>query len=202
MYTTLYFLIKFNNKNNKNNKYSYEYSNNIDSQLILITFDKDDIYNYFNNDKIPDNFIINEFIINNCKDFFKFSDVYILFNCNLDNNLFSQEKIIIVDILFDYNEMINYITDMNLLVAAKFNINKTYTLLYNSPITKINFIFQDVIYKIDSISFQKSQDITTFTFLSINDIKLPFPYENITDFINKLSLYQKYNLEQNKISTI
>jgi hypothetical protein len=185
MYDTLYCLIKYI-KNDYYYKSICSFSDciktNMRSQLILLTFDKDDINNYFNGDSMPDDYFIKEYPVDNYKKLYKHEDIYIFFNNDFKNNLENDGDINIVNIIFGYGKMINYIKKHRLFLSLKCNLKKEDKFVHNYHITQINLQITNFIYRIDCNVYSKLKDCPRLLFLTLNNIKIPFPDETEEDF--------------------
>ncbi len=195
MYNVLYYLIKYIQYDD--NKYigcSYNryVEKNIKSKLIMVTLDKDDIFDYFNGNEIPDNYVVKEHPINCYKDFYKYSEIYIIFYNHFNDLLCVDGDINIVGVIFDYNDMTNYMKERHLFTSLKCNIYKIEKILYGYHTTKIDLSVTNFIYNIEFNIFSKLENCPKVMFLTINNIKIPFPEESMEDFENRIALCKEY----------
>jgi hypothetical protein len=196
MYNTLYYLIKYLQYDENNytgcsyNKYT---ESNIKSQLIMITLEKEDIFNYFGKTEIPNNYIIKEYSVSKYKNFYKYSELYIIFYNNFNNLLCADGDINIDDIIFDYHKMSNYLQDRHFFTSLKCNINKSEKILYGYYTTRININILHSIYNIENYIFSELDNCPRVMFLTINNNKIPFPEENHENFENRILMYNEYN---------
>ncbi len=198
MYDILYSLIKYS-KTDTFYRSSCSYDNTcneykIKSQLILSTFDKNEIYSYFSGNDIPDDYQIGEYKIENYENFYKYSDMYIIFYNNFTDNLTSDNNINIVNMIFGYEEMIDYLKEHNLFTVLKCDIKKVNKLLYDYQITKIDIRFTDFIYTIGYevfSEFSELNDCPRMEFLYLNNVKIPFPDEELEEFNERVELYNE-----------